>query len=270
MDPRSQPHVLANLTQVEEMLIARVTPILQVTHATGGQYKYKGHTICFPQHVEEVYKVFPHAIDKLPIIIVCRRDQRGTCYNFTVNRERVYRALRYKVENDPFYADVRIDEGALNDLTQNSDENIFNRLKTMHMEFDSDANEVIFVGPLMEADEGNILEHTTSMASRPPNAQREMELIHAWVNNPDSTSSQLIEWPAIGASPINEYVTSGLLDMDFPTLFHNGRCDWLEKIMKRVHLHEFSKHLIRYRDHWLGKHPRFRYFMTNMIMQHRA
>ena len=37
----------------------------------------------------------------------------------------------------------------------------------VHIEFDFDANEVIFVGPLMEADEGNVLEHTTSMASRP-------------------------------------------------------------------------------------------------------
>jgi hypothetical protein len=52
MDLGCQPQELANLTQVEEMLIARVNPILQVTHATGGQYKYKGHTISFPQHVE--------------------------------------------------------------------------------------------------------------------------------------------------------------------------------------------------------------------------
>ena len=36
MDLGSQPKVLANLTQVEEMLIARVSPILQVTHATDG------------------------------------------------------------------------------------------------------------------------------------------------------------------------------------------------------------------------------------------
>lgn len=72
-----------------------------------------------------------------------------------------------------------------------------------------------------------------------------MELIHGWVNNPDSISSQLIEWLAIGASPINEYVTSSLLDMDFPTLFLDGRCDWLEPRMKRVYLHEFAKHLIQ-------------------------
>ena len=48
MDPGCQPPELANLTQVEEMLIAHVNPILQVTHAIGGQYKYKGHTISFP------------------------------------------------------------------------------------------------------------------------------------------------------------------------------------------------------------------------------
>ena len=70
MDPRSQPSELANLTQVEEMLIARVSPILQVTHAIGGQYKYKGHKISFPRNIEHIYKSLPHPIKELPIIIV--------------------------------------------------------------------------------------------------------------------------------------------------------------------------------------------------------
>ena len=48
MDPSEKPHVLRVLTQVEEMLIACVNPILQVTHARGGIYKYSGHTINFP------------------------------------------------------------------------------------------------------------------------------------------------------------------------------------------------------------------------------
>ena len=48
IDPGIQPHVLALLTQVEENLISRAKPILQVTHARGGQYKYFGHTIFFP------------------------------------------------------------------------------------------------------------------------------------------------------------------------------------------------------------------------------
>ena len=64
-----------------------------------------------------------------------------------------------------------------------------------------------------------------------------MELIHAWVKNLDSNSSEVIEWLAIGASLINEYVMLGLLDMVFPTLFPNGICDWLEPRMKQVYLH---------------------------------
>ena len=54
MDPGPQVDILSKLTQVEEMLIAHVSPKLQVTHATGGQYKYKGHTINFPQNVQQV------------------------------------------------------------------------------------------------------------------------------------------------------------------------------------------------------------------------
>ena len=46
----------------------------------------------------------------------------------------MYRALKYKVENDKFYANVRIDESALNDLPTNTNENVFHRLKTVHME----------------------------------------------------------------------------------------------------------------------------------------
>ena len=54
MDPHEQPNILRVLTQVEYMLITRVNPILQVTHAQGGQYKYSGHTISFPQDIATI------------------------------------------------------------------------------------------------------------------------------------------------------------------------------------------------------------------------
>lgn len=57
MNPGPQPLELANLTQIEEMFIVCVNLILQVTHAIGGQYKYKGHTISFPQEVREIAKI---------------------------------------------------------------------------------------------------------------------------------------------------------------------------------------------------------------------
>ena len=62
MDPGIQPPVLAALTRVEEMLISCDNPVLQATHAHGGQYKYSGHTICFPQGISNISKYLPHLI----------------------------------------------------------------------------------------------------------------------------------------------------------------------------------------------------------------
>ena len=62
MGPGIQPPVLAVLMQVEEMLISRANPILQVTHAHGGQYKYSGHTIFFPQDISSISTYLPHLI----------------------------------------------------------------------------------------------------------------------------------------------------------------------------------------------------------------
>jgi len=143
--------------------------------------------------VKAIAKVLPHPLNELPIIIVRRRDQCGTTYNFTVNKERVYKALKYKIEHDKLYRDVKINEDVLKDLPSNNDTNVFNILNSVHMEFDYDINEYIVIGPTIEMDEGNVIDHTTSMASKPPNAPREMELIRAWVNNPNAEPGTLID-----------------------------------------------------------------------------
>ena len=86
MNPRKQPPVLSLLTQVEEMLIARVNPILQVTHACGGQYKYNGHTISFPQDIISIVKTLPHRIEDLDILIVRREGPPSKHYDCIVSR----------------------------------------------------------------------------------------------------------------------------------------------------------------------------------------
>ena len=70
MDPGIQPPILAVLTQVEEMLISHVNPVLQVTHAHGGQYKYYGHVIFFPQDISNIAKYLPRLISELDILVV--------------------------------------------------------------------------------------------------------------------------------------------------------------------------------------------------------
>ena len=85
MDPGNQPTVLTILTQVEEMLISRANPILQVTHARGGQYKYSGHTICFPQDISNISTYLPHLVSELVILLVQKCNYTNKPYELFVS-----------------------------------------------------------------------------------------------------------------------------------------------------------------------------------------
>lgn len=59
MDPGPVPECLKNLSQIEEMLIARACPIMCIYWKHGGQRGYKGHVINFPQNVESFLSKLP-------------------------------------------------------------------------------------------------------------------------------------------------------------------------------------------------------------------
>ena len=94
----------------------RVNPILQVTLAHGGQYKYNGHTICFPQDITKIANMLSRRVEHLDILIVTRHSNDHKAYDFIVSRHRVLAALEYNLANDPYYKNVRIDTNALASL----------------------------------------------------------------------------------------------------------------------------------------------------------
>ena len=69
-----------------------------------------------------------------------------------------------------------------------------------------------------------------------------------------------VSWPPFGP-PLSEYSTVGLWSMAFLTLFPTtGAADYLHHCDRRLALHEWVKHLIRYKDSRFARHPRFRFF----------
>lgn len=93
MDPCEQPNVLKILAQEEEMLIAHVNPILQVNDVDGGQYKYSGHTISFPQDIKAIANSLPHRLKDLDVLIVRRISTHGKHYDCYVSRSHVQNEL---------------------------------------------------------------------------------------------------------------------------------------------------------------------------------
>ena len=60
MIPRKIPDALKNLMQVEELLISRAFPVMQIhTKPNGGQKTYKGHVITLPNDVQKLADILP-------------------------------------------------------------------------------------------------------------------------------------------------------------------------------------------------------------------
>jgi len=69
MNPGAVPVALQDLATVEQMLIARVAPVMSVMRLLeyrGGQWRFKGQIVCFPQDTHPVGSVLPRvSVDAL-------------------------------------------------------------------------------------------------------------------------------------------------------------------------------------------------------------
>ncbi len=88
MDPGTVPEQLRGLTQVEEMLISRVCPIMRVYRKHGGQRGYKGHVLNLPQDIQSFLNRLPSRVADLPVLIVRRHGAEDTHRDFTVRRHK--------------------------------------------------------------------------------------------------------------------------------------------------------------------------------------
>ncbi|PKY12906.1 hypothetical protein RhiirB3_322927, partial [Rhizophagus irregularis] len=121
MDPGEVPEELRDLTEIEEMLIARAFTVMSVYRLRGGQYGYRGNVINFPQDVHEFATRLPRNPLSLEILIIRRHSASDlTAFrDFTVRRAKVTRALQWLKANNRYYADIIIDEEALQSLPEN-------------------------------------------------------------------------------------------------------------------------------------------------------
>ena len=78
-------------------------------HSIGRQYKYRGNTISFSQEIKDVAKTLPRHINNLDLmVVVWKKGQQGSSYDFTVRKQKFMDALLYKIQNDPYCRDVQV------------------------------------------------------------------------------------------------------------------------------------------------------------------
>ena len=78
MDPGVVPPCLRQLSQVEEMLIARARPVMSVYRKHGGQRGYKGQVLNMPQNVQGFLDRLPCEVSQLPVLVVRHHGTENT------------------------------------------------------------------------------------------------------------------------------------------------------------------------------------------------
>lgn len=117
MQPGEQPDVIKALTYSEKRLLSRMIPFTKVVKYNGifGQFGFRGQAVLFAQDLFEVtdnlVQTLPRPMSDMGLIVITEhRDNLEHARTFTINRDRLYAALRWLKANNPLYNDVIIDE----------------------------------------------------------------------------------------------------------------------------------------------------------------
>jgi hypothetical protein len=129
MDPGIVPRHLPELTQVEEMVIARAHVQMLVKRVRGHQYHYTGHCVTFMQNIVRTVDVLLNLPSELDIVLLrppesCTdnpRYRRQFRADFRVRRQHVLTWLRFLKANHPGYRYITISPDRLTTLPVDGD-----------------------------------------------------------------------------------------------------------------------------------------------------
>lgn len=76
--------------------------------------------------------------------------------------------------------------------------------------------------------------------------------------------------PSIEARPIREGAKGRLFAMAFPSLYPWGKADFYDSRVRGVDLSQYATHMLKYHDGRFGRHPRFRFYIYNLIMRQKS
>ena len=261
------PHTVQGLTQVEEMLISRVLPIMSVYRLPHGQYGYSGHVINLPQDVASFATSLPSLPSQLDVIVVRRDGAAGSHRDFRVRRSVVLSALQWLLPNNTYYRHVHINQAALSLLPADGDLTYLVSVTIESSATDEEQHNIEGEDPYNAHLSRTFIPNTIQRLT-------EQETVRQSVQDRKqgrySSAPTTVLWPPAGTSPINEFTTEGYISGAFPTLFPTGAADLIAPRPRTVTIGNYFKHLMMYEDGRFARHPRFRYFALNTEMRWRA
>ena len=114
MDPGDVLSQMEGMTQVEQMPIAKIAPIMRVYRLKGGQCAHGRHDVSIPQDVTGFTTSLSRLAADIPVLVVRRQGAEAESHKeFVARRHKVYHALFWLKEKNQYYRDISIDADAL-------------------------------------------------------------------------------------------------------------------------------------------------------------
>jgi hypothetical protein len=267
MDPGTVPSNLPELTQVEEMVIARAHVQMMVKRVRGHQYQYTGHCVSFLQNIVRTVNVLPTLPADLDIVLLRPptqhanepRYQRQFRMDFRVRRQCVLTWLYYLKANHPDYRHVTISADHVAALPVDGDVS----LSVPYITDDT----LDLTGPAEPPEQPLTTQSAVlSLAQEATEAQLIME--HFTGPRPPVTG---VPAPSIRHTPIDESAgQERIFSQAFPTLYPTGRADPNTPRLREVSLRDYARHFLCWRDTRFARHARWRFFVFNIIMRQKS
>ena len=121
MNPGKVPPELTNLSMIEEQLICRISPCINVHMLKHGGVGSSGHCVTFPQEVNEPSQIFPRLPSEINVIKVRRQGRNDTTKEFLVRRQKIQKALEWLKSNNPADENIMISIQRLQMLPENGE-----------------------------------------------------------------------------------------------------------------------------------------------------
>lgn len=276
MNPGKVPPELADLSMIEEQLICKISPCINVHMLKHGGIGSSGHCVTFPQAINEPSQIFPRLPSEINVIKVRRQGRNDSSKQFLVRRIKVQRALEWLKMNNPAYHDITISIARLEMLPENGE---LHDICTVTCSETSCGNDR---GPAPnQTDPGDIDGDTASgiLLNDPPrDIRQEVEDIVSDVVGEDHgevTINRLkhitIPWPTRDNTPLSEFTTRNFFTLAFPTLFPYASGDFhVNRPVTCPSMADWARHLMLYDDGRFARHPYFKFVAHNIISRRRA
>jgi ATP-dependent DNA helicase PIF1 len=268
MDPGTVPADLPELTQVEEMVIARAHVQMLVKRVRGHQYQYTGHCVSFIQDIVRTVDVLPNLPEELDIVLLRPpaqysdepRYQRQFRMDFRVRRQHVLTWLYFLKANHPDYRHVLISADRVAALPDDGD------VSSSCAYITDDTLDL--TGPVETLDDPPLPTQSTVVSLAQETTEANLILEEFAVRPPCSLH---IPAPSIRQTPIDEAAgRERIFTQAFPTLYPTGAADINTPRLREVTLKEYARHLLCWHDGRFARHARWRFLVFNMIMRKAA